>query len=125
VWKPGLVDLRIQVAVGEENPMRVAGAAQGSGGVIVVCPEGKFKSTGASDASASDVGPRKTVRPWKRRDGSREPNIGYEGRDRFERQDNPMRDRADGNAGRRPRRSLHPGGDTGPGRASTSPTKLL
>ena len=79
--------------------MRVAGAAQGSGGITVVCLEGRSKPTGASGASASDVEPRKTVWPLKRRDGSREPNIGYEFRDRFERQDNPRRARVGGNAG--------------------------
>jgi hypothetical protein len=98
-WKPGLVDLRIHVAVGETNPMREAETAQGFSRITVVCPEGRSKPMGAFGASASDGGPRKTVWPLKRRDGSREPNIGYEGRDRFKRQDKPTRERVGGNAG--------------------------
>jgi hypothetical protein len=54
VWKPGSVDLRVDVAEGETNPKRVAGAAQDSGGDVEVNPEGKSKSKGGSGATASD-----------------------------------------------------------------------
>jgi hypothetical protein len=91
VWKPGSVDLRVDVAVGEANPMRVAGAAQDSGRDGVVVLEGKPKPMGVSGASVPDGGSRKTVWPSKRRDGSREPNIGYEFRDCSGRRVNPTR----------------------------------
>jgi hypothetical protein len=40
VWNPGSVDLRADVAVGAKNPMKVAGAAQDSGGVFPAALEG-------------------------------------------------------------------------------------
>jgi hypothetical protein len=48
VWNPGSVDLRADVAVGAENPMKVAGAAQDSGGTLPVCLGGPSKPMGAS-----------------------------------------------------------------------------
>jgi hypothetical protein len=54
VWKPGSVDLRVDVAEGEKNPKRVAGAAQDSGGGVEVNPGGKSKSKGGSGATAPD-----------------------------------------------------------------------
>ena len=41
VGNPGTVDLRVDVAVGAVNLMRVVGAAQDSGGPVSVSPEGK------------------------------------------------------------------------------------
>lgn len=46
VWKPGSVDLHADVAVGAANLMRVVGAAQDSGGPVLVSPEGTPKPKG-------------------------------------------------------------------------------
>jgi hypothetical protein len=51
---PGTVDLRARVAVGAQNPMRVAGAAQDSGGDLPVYPEGESKPMEVSGAPAPD-----------------------------------------------------------------------
>ena len=52
-WKPGLVDLRADVAVGATNPRKVAGAAQDSGGTYSEYPEGPSKPMGAFRTAAS------------------------------------------------------------------------
>jgi hypothetical protein len=57
VWKPGSVDLRVDVAEGGGNPMKAAGAAQDSGGSFEVCPGGKSKPTGGPGASVPGVEP--------------------------------------------------------------------
>jgi hypothetical protein len=56
VWNPGFVDLRTHVAVGARNPMKGAGAAQDSGGVVVVSLVGRSEPMRVPDASASGSG---------------------------------------------------------------------
>ena len=96
VGNPGRVDLRVEVVVGARNPMRVAGAAQDSGGVVLKCPEGPANPTGASRATvsamATDGGTpedREAVETARRELQTR--NSSYEFRDRFVRRQKPMR----------------------------------
>ena len=51
------MDLRVDVAVGAVNLMRVVGAAQDSGGPVSVSPEGKPKPKEVCGASASHSDP--------------------------------------------------------------------
>jgi hypothetical protein len=53
---PGIVDLRTHVAVGARNPMKGAGAAQDSGGVVAVSLGGGLEPMRVPDASASGSG---------------------------------------------------------------------
>jgi hypothetical protein len=56
VWNPGIVDLRAHVAVGARNPMKGAGAAQDSGGVVAVSLVGGLEPMRVPGASASGGG---------------------------------------------------------------------
>jgi hypothetical protein len=81
--------------------MRVAGAAQDSGGVLSDCPEGPANPTGASGVTVSAAAPdggtpedREAVETARRELQTRDSS--YEFRDRFERRRKPMRVRQEG-----------------------------
>jgi hypothetical protein len=81
--------------------MRVAGAAQDSGGAFLECPEGPANPTGASGVTVSAAAPdggtpedREAVETARRELRTRDSS--YEFRDRFERRRKPMRVRREG-----------------------------
>jgi len=95
-WKPGLVNLRADVAVGATNPRKATGAVQDSGGMYTAYPEGPSKPMGAFHVAASvaarndgSLEDRVVVETTRRE--PRSQTSGYGSRDRSGRQTKPMR----------------------------------